>query len=978
MTPAKSQPSTRKKSGRMTTADDFAVVIGISRYPELGDLVVAEKNARVFAAWLTKPSGGDVPFENLSLIVTDDTTIDDTPNAPLTIEDLDLAFEAIIKREKREDGWIGRRLYIYASGHGIATDKVDDVALLLGNASPNLLGNSISPSKYADYFRVSGAFREIVLFVDCARTLESTVATREPPWLQVPPSSSVLETSYVYGVASQSNTFGDFTDMILTGLSGGARGPDGPITSQTLASFVSDQLMKLSGGGYRPYFTFGGSHPIVFRRLGKGRSPGSPAAYPTPRIDSDRWAEKDSLGYEPFARTVAMLITHADTVPPLTIGIKAPWGAGKTSLMKRVQYLLDGDAHVTEKNESARRNRTVEVSLTLKQLLAVLRKWSQAPLADPLITATGDTANSSQPTAGVGPSTSPVAAMGILAARDAPRDERSEQILNILISAAETVTKERSQQIRSILRIVKETVTKAARRTQEAVEFKPPQPKASVDGFNREITPRLTVWFNAWKYQTSEQIWAGLAHCIISQVTARMSAINRELFWMKLHAARVDVNQLRWRVRLVVFRDLIPWLPAVGVFAIGAIVLLILNHITLGLLSFGLAPVLAAARYFYSKWKRLGEKVSGTFRELVREPDYEGKLGFLHLVESDIRDVLDLVATERQPLVIFVDDLDRCAPNKVAEIVEAINLFLSGDYPNCIFVLGMEPAIVAAALEVSNKDLLEKVEDFGLVDIHVPLGWRFMEKIVQLPLAIPAPDAEGSRVYLSHLAGGKGGQPTPDPPVAPPADRIAAYVDQLKSAPNINAVVLQTKKLLADEPSSERSAIAEASKRAYALKFTDRDPAISRFIEETITLFRGNPRQLKRYVNLFRFASTLRHNISMDRTAAGIARLKMPSDEILTKFIALSVHWPQAADYLRLVQQMEQPGKTSRQKAALLASLEKRAKVLAKEKPAIANKRWQAYLEELGLGQKWLSTPEFREFLAGGETLGGYEECGLW
>ncbi|MFC7643536.1 P-loop NTPase fold protein [Streptosporangium lutulentum] len=42
-----------------------------------------------------------------------------------------------------------------------------------------------------------------------------------------------------------------------------------------------------------------------------------------------------------------------------------------------------------------------------------------------------------------------------------------------------------------------------------------------------------------------------------------------------------------------------------------------------------------------------------------------------------MRQVLDLVATEERPLVVFVDDLDRCSPGTVAQVIEAINLFLA-------------------------------------------------------------------------------------------------------------------------------------------------------------------------------------------------------------------------------------------------------------------------------------------------------------
>ncbi len=51
--------------------------------------------------------------------------------------------------------------------------------------------------------------------------------------------------------------------------------------------------------------------------------------------------------------------------------------------------------------------------------------------------------------------------------------------------------------------------------------------------------------------------------------------------------------------------------------------------------------------------------MEGMFRDFVRSPSYEGKLGFLHLVESDLREVLKLVATPERPLVLFIDDLNR-------------------------------------------------------------------------------------------------------------------------------------------------------------------------------------------------------------------------------------------------------------------------------------------------------------------------------
>lgn len=80
----------------------------------------------------------------------------------------------------------------------------------------------------------------------------------------------------------------------------------------------------------------------------------------------------------------------------------------------------------------------------------------------------------------------------------------------------------------------------------------------------------------------------------------------------------------------------------------------------------------------------------------LRVPDYNAKLGFVHFAEEDLERVLDLIT---KPIVIFIDDLDRCSPDKVAALTEAINLFLAGEFKNCIFVLGMDSEIIAASLE---------------------------------------------------------------------------------------------------------------------------------------------------------------------------------------------------------------------------------------------------------------------------------------
>jgi len=84
-------------------------------------------------------------------------------------------------------------------------------------------------------------------------------------------------------------------------------------------------------------------------------------------------------------------------------------------------------------------------------------------------------------------------------------------------------------------------------------------------------------------------------------------------------------------------------------------------------------------------------------------------------------DLRKLSATlEGKRVAILVDDLDRCAPDSVVSVVEAIHLLT--DVDGFVFVLALDYDYLIAAIEKSYED----------IDAH-----RFIEKIVQIPFRIP-------------------------------------------------------------------------------------------------------------------------------------------------------------------------------------------------------------------------------------------------
>jgi uncharacterized protein YjbI with pentapeptide repeats len=74
-------------------------------------------------------------------------------------------------------------------------------------------------------------------------------------------------------------------------------------------------------------------------------------------------------------------------------------------------------------------------------------------------------------------------------------------------------------------------------------------------------------------------------------------------------------------------------------------------------------------------------------------------------------------------IIIFIDDLDRCTPERALEILESIKTFF--DIEGIIYVIGMDPLTIDPIIKT-------KYEKNPKID-----GMHYLEKIVQLPFTIP-------------------------------------------------------------------------------------------------------------------------------------------------------------------------------------------------------------------------------------------------
>lgn len=518
-------------------------------------------------------------------------------------------------------------------------------------------------------------------------------------------------------------------------------------------------------------------------------------------ITSDQWTDEDALGYRIYAEAIAGFLRNPETRAPLTISVQAPWGGGKTSLMRMVESSID-----------------------------------------------------------------PV---GALKRRGGQKSEAGKHL--------------------TIWEVVKEL-------------RKSTQPETSTrESEDKDAEAFPSVWFNAWKYQSTNQIWAGLAHAIMSQIADRLSPSERELFWLRLQLSRIDHQTIRLKIHERIlglcWQSVKRALPfAVGIAAASA--LLIASGLeqagTVGVALSAVMPVaLGVSRYIKGWLDTDAEPAAFSLGEYLDVPKYASELGFIHHVAEDLNRVLRLVRGDK-PAVIFIDDLDRCSPNTVADVMEAINLFLcaSDGFPECIFVLGIDAEMVAAALESAHGSVISRL---ATDDCHTPIGWRFMDKFVQLPIVLPPPTSEDLERYKASLfVRGSDGDL---------GDQYKILIQQLGStdinsenfestfdswsiAANLSDAAVAVARVRAREESVIKT-IREKSKQTL-----DKDAEFKKLVDSGQRHFSGNPRELKRFVNLLRFWYSLRFGlIEQGREVPGL--------DTLVRWTVFSLRWPQVVRWLR-------------------------------------------------------------------------------
>ncbi|HRI46978.1 MAG TPA: P-loop NTPase fold protein [Ignavibacteria bacterium] len=358
--------------------------------------------------------------------------------------------------------------------------------------------------------------------------------------------------------------------------------------------------------------------------------------------------------------------------------------------------------------------------------------------------------------------------------------------------------------------------------------------KESMEKLEEDV---LVLYFNGWTFEGYDDAKAALLESIIKGFEENTKIRSKIKTQAKKLLKKVD------------------WMRVVG-FGFKKIVIPAASSYLTG--GFSLVPQLAQGLSDL-KGKELSDKIkSGETEELLNsilkdKVEDENPM----VVRSFRKDFDELIDKSKiKKLIVIIDDLDRCTPDRIIENLEAIKLFLNVD--KTAFIIGADPRIVRHAIEYRFKP---RVENPISESSNNRIVEDYLEKLIQIPYNLPKLSDSEVETYISLLICKR-------ELIQETFEKVITRFDSFRSGNKYSVFGFSDiKDILSSE---EQTALTNSLVNI---------PAMSSIICQSLY---GNPRQIKRFLNTF----TLRKRL------AAVANIKDFKDDILAKLMILEYSEP--------------------------------------------------------------------------------------
>ncbi len=261
-----------------------------------------------------------------------------------------------------------------------------------------------------------------------------------------------------------------------------------------------------------------------------------------------------------------------------------------------------------------------------------------------------------------------------------------------------------------------------------------------------------------------------------------------------------------------------------------------------------------------------------------------------------------------RPIVVIVDDIDRCNPQFVVELLRGMQIILKS--PRVVYLLLGDRNWI----EQSFSEVHKAMKDLSVGPEH-SLGGRFVEKSIQLSLILPGISFEDKSEYVRRILN-VDGNGAAAPAGTESANRLADIHEDLEAISAVKDPVRRDAGASTLRRSIESDAALDDDQRKAAQREIDVTLAMRSAVDESLQqatqhrlvpiagVLPANPRQIKRIINAVAFLQEIA------RIAEGI----QPGSKEwcnMALWVVVMTEWPRSwakmSHYPRLIDRLRNP-----------------------------------------------------------------------
>ncbi|CAH2314656.1 Hypothetical predicted protein [Pelobates cultripes] len=271
----------------------------------------------------------------------------------------------------------------------------------------------------------------------------------------------------------------------------------------------------------------------------------------------------------------------------------------------------------------------------------------------------------------------------------------------------------------------------------------------------------VVIRFSAWEFAGSDQLWAGLVTTLCDGIENYFGLAPISVYRAVGRKTKIfdGMYQQEWVSKKFLCIPL--WLATLFVILVGITVgaLIMIFGFPVGDLSGDLlsaaegvgATVVGisaagAIRIAIVVMRNAVVTQKGKVQQKMNRTDMSSQLGFMNDVKREVKiitryiQLIEVFQRQKIRVVLEITNLDKCMPDKIVGVLNAMNILLSDPNAPFISILAVDPSIIVDCVESSQ--MLKGIANNG---------YQFLNRIISLPFSIPKMDCCTKINVLRHI-----------------------------------------------------------------------------------------------------------------------------------------------------------------------------------------------------------------------------------